>query len=76
MSRKYVVLGFPSASVVKKICLPFQEMQEMWGQSLGREDRLEEEPASHSSILAWEIPWAKKPERIQKIRRSQRVRQD
>ena len=39
----------------------------MWGQSLGREDRLEEEPASHASILAWEIPWAKKPGRIQSI---------
>ena len=29
----------------------------MWGRSLGREDPLEEEMATHSSILAWEIPW-------------------
>ena len=30
-------------------------------QSLGREDPLEEEMATHSSILAWEIPWTKEP---------------
>ena len=34
-----------------------QETQEMRVQSLGQEDPLEEEMASHSSILAWEIPW-------------------
>ena len=34
-----------------------QETQEMWVQSLGREDPLEEEMATHSSILAWRIPW-------------------
>ena len=33
-----------------------QEMQEMWVRSLGREDPLEEEVATHSSILAWRIP--------------------
>ena len=32
-----------------------QEAQEMWVQSLGREDPVEEEMATHSSILAWEI---------------------
>ena len=32
-------------------------MQEMWVQSLGQEDSLEKEMATHSSILAWEIPW-------------------
>jgi len=34
-----------------------QDMQEMWVRSLGQEDPLEEEMATHSSILAWEIPW-------------------
>ena len=34
-----------------------QETQETQGQSLGREDPLEEEMATYSSILAWEIPW-------------------
>ena len=33
------------------------EMQETWVQSLGREDPLENGLATHSSILAWEIPW-------------------
>ena len=33
-------------------------MQETWVQSLDREDPLEKEMASHSSILAWEIPWS------------------
>ena len=34
-----------------------QETQEMWVSSLGGEDPLEEEMATHSSILAWKIPW-------------------
>ena len=36
-----------------------QETQEMRVQSLGQEDPLEEGIATHSSILAWEIPWTK-----------------
>ena len=40
-------------SVVKNL----PEMQETWVQSLGWEDPLEKEMATHSSILAWEIPW-------------------
>ena len=36
-------------------------MQEMWIQSLGREDALEKGMASHSSILAWRIPWTEEP---------------
>ena len=35
-------------------------MQEMWVQSLGQEDPLEKEMATHSGILAWEIPWTEK----------------
>ena len=38
-----------------------QETQEMWVQSLGKDDPLEEEMATHSSILAWRIPWTKEP---------------
>ena len=34
-----------------------QEMQETWVQSLGWKDPLEKEMATHSSILAWKIPW-------------------
>ena len=50
-------------------------MQEMWVQSLGQEDPLEEGMATHSSILAWRIPWTEKPGRLQSIG-SQRVRHD
>ena len=35
-------------------------MQETWVRSLGREDALEKEMATHSSILAWRIPWTEK----------------
>ena len=38
-----------------------QETQETWVQSLSQEDPLEEEMATCSSVLAWEIPWAEKP---------------
>ena len=37
-----------------------QQMQEMRVQSLGREDPLEREMATHSSILAWKIPWIRR----------------
>ena len=50
-------------------------MQETWVQSLGWEDPLEKERATHSSILAWEIPWTEKPDGLQSIG-SQRVGHD
>ena len=43
----------------------------MWVQSLGREDPLEEEMATHSSILAWKIPWAEVPGELQSTPQSQ-----
>ena len=48
-------------------------MQETWVQSLGREDPLEREMTTHSSILAWEIPWIEEPGGLQSMW-SQRVR--
>ena len=39
-------------------------MQETWVRSLGQEDPLEEEMATHSSVLAWEIPWTEEPGRF------------
>ena len=42
-----------------------QERQEMWVGSLGLEDPLEKEMASHSNILAWKIPWTEEPGRLQ-----------
>ena len=48
-------------------------MQEIWVQSLDREDPLEKEMATHSSILAWEIPWTEEPGGLQfmKLKKSQ-----
>ena len=42
-------------------------MQETWVQSLGWEDPLEIEMATHSSILAWEIPWTEDPHGLQSL---------
>ena len=50
-------------------------MHEMWVQSLGREDPLEKEMATHSSTLAWEIPWTEEPGGLQSMG-SQRIRHD
>ena len=50
-------LGLPRWLSGKESNLPRQETQEMWVQSLGQEDPLEEEMATHTSILAWKIPW-------------------
>ena len=50
-------------------------MQENWVQSLGQEDPLEKEMATHSSILAWRIPWTEEPGRLQTMG-SKRVRYD
>ena len=44
-----------------------QEVQEPQVQSLNQEDPLEEEMATHSSILAWEIPWTEEPGGLQSI---------
>ena len=61
--------GFPGGSVVKN-SLAKQEMQIL---SLGQEDPLEKEVATHSSILAWEIPpWTEEPGGLQSLG-SQRV---
>ena len=42
-------------------------MQETWVRSLGREDPLEKEMATHSSTLAWKIPWMEEPGRLQSM---------
>ena len=50
-------------------------MQETWVQTLGQEDSLEKEMATHSSTLAWKIPWMEDPDRLQ-FMGSERVRHD
>jgi len=42
-------------------------MQEIWVRSLGQEDPLEEEVATHSSILAWRISWTEEPGGLQSM---------
>ena len=50
-------------------------MQETWVKSLGVEDPLEKEMATHSSTLAWRIPWTEEQDRLQSME-SQRVEYD
>ena len=59
-------LGFPRGSAVKNQPV-MRKMQETWVQSLGQEDPPEEGMATHSSILAWRIPWPEEPGRLQLI---------
>jgi len=54
-------MDFPGGSVVKS--LPAKQETEVW--SLGQEDPLEKEMATHSSILAWRTPWIKEPGGLQ-----------
>ena len=60
------------ASLVAQRLKHLPPMKETWVQSLGREDPLEKEMVTHSSILAWRIPWTEKPGRLQSMG-SQRV---
>ena len=53
-------MGFPGGSAVKNL----PAMQETWVRSLGREDLLEEDMATHSSTLAWELPWTEEPGKL------------
>jgi len=52
---------FSLAASGKELPLPMQETQKTWVPSLGWEDPLEEDMATHSSILAWRIPWTEEP---------------
>ena len=47
--------------------MPMQQTPEMWVLSLGWEDPLEAEMVTHSSILAWKIPWTEEPGRLQSM---------
>ena len=62
------------AQAVKNLSA-MQEMQETGVQPLGQEDSLEKEIATHSNILAWEIPWREEPSGLQSMV-SQRVGHD
>ena len=61
----FVPLGFYSGSAVKHLPA-MQETKETQVRSLAGEDPLEEERTTHSSILAWEIPWTEQPSGVAK----------
>ena len=52
------------SSLVAQVVKNLPAMKETWVQSLGQEDTLEKEMATHSSTLAWKIPWTEKPGRL------------
>ena len=53
--------GGQRASLVAQRLKCLLAMQETWLRSLGQEDALEKEMATHSSVLAWRIPWTEEP---------------
>ena len=69
-----VYQGFPGGPVVKNLPA-MQEIQETQVKSVGQEDLLEGEMATHSSTLAWEIPWTEELGGLQSMG-SQRVGYD
>ena len=66
----WAALRFPRGSVVKNQAA-VQELQQTWIPSLGQEDHLEEGIATHSSFLAWRIPWTEEPGGLRKVAKSQ-----
>ena len=58
---------FQRTSLVAQKVKRLPAMQETWVRSLGREDPLEKEMATHSSTLAWKIPWTEEPGRLQSM---------
>ena len=63
------------ASLVAQTVKNLPAVQETWVSSLVQEDPLEKEMATHSSTLAWRIPWKEEPDRLQSMG-SQRVGHD
>ena len=72
---QFVKVVYYRASLVAQRVKHLPAMQETWVRFLGQKDPLEKEMATHSSILAWKIPWIEKPGRLQSMG-SQRVGHD
>ena len=60
-------LQYSWAFLVAQLVKNLPAVRETWVQSLGWEDLLEKEMATHSSILAWEIPWTEEPGGLQSM---------
>ena len=71
LKAPFKLQAFLVAQMVKNLLA----MWEIWVQSLGGEDSLEKETATHSSILAWRMPWTEEIGRLQSIG-LQRLRQE
>ena len=67
MQHSYICQGFyfSKTSLVAQMVKRLSTMRETLVQSLGREDPLEKEMATHSSTVAWEIPWTEEPGGLQ-----------
>ena len=59
--------GETGASLVAQMVKNLPAVQETWVQSLGWEDLLKEGLVTHSSTLAWKIPWMEEPDRLQSM---------
>ena len=59
--------GCPKDPSVVQTVKRLSTMQETWVPSLGQEDLLEKEMATHSSTIAWKIPWTEEPGRLQSM---------
>ena len=68
-------VGGKGVSLVAQMVKRLPAMRETWVLTLGWEDLLEKEMATHSSTLAWKIPWMEEPDRLQSMG-LQRVRHD
>ena len=71
----HMSLPLERASPIAQLVKNLPAMQETWDRSLGWEDPLEKGMATHSSILAWKIPWTEEPGGLQSMG-SQRVGHD
>ena len=75
LKKKCSIISVLGASLVAQIVKRLSTMWETRVQSLGQEDPLETAMATHSSTLAWKIPWTEEPGGLQSMG-SQRVRHD
>ena len=60
-------MGFPGGASGKEPTCQCRRHKKTWVQPLGREDPVEKEMATHSSILAWRILWTEEPGRLQSM---------
>ena len=61
----YIFFLYNRASLVTQMVKKLPAMWDTWVQSLGWEDPMEKEMATHSSVLAWRTPWMEEPDRLQ-----------